>query len=32
MKLTLIDAGMVIRLEENDKRNFVNFVKFVIQS
>jgi predicted unusual protein kinase regulating ubiquinone biosynthesis (AarF/ABC1/UbiB family) len=32
MKMTLIDAGMVIQLQEKDKDNFVNFVKFVIQS
>ncbi len=32
MKLTLIDAGMVIQLQQKDKQNFVNFVKCVIQS
>jgi predicted unusual protein kinase regulating ubiquinone biosynthesis (AarF/ABC1/UbiB family) len=28
--INLLDAGMVIRLEERDKKIFVNFIKAVI--
>ena len=31
MKITLIDAGMVIKLDENDRLSFVNFLKFIIE-
>jgi predicted unusual protein kinase regulating ubiquinone biosynthesis (AarF/ABC1/UbiB family) len=31
VKINLIDVGMVIKLEENDRRNFVNFIKSVIE-
>ena len=28
--VTLIDVGMVIRLDENDRLNFINFIKSVL--
>lgn len=28
--VTLIDVGMVIRLEERDRMNFINFIKSVL--
>ena len=29
--VNLIDVGMVIQLNETDKRNFVNFIKSIIE-
>jgi len=29
--VNLIDAGMVIQLNETDKKNFVNFIKSLIE-
>ncbi len=29
--MTLLDVGMVIRLEEEDKKNFVNFIKSIVE-
>lgn len=31
VKLNLIDVGMVIKLDENDRLNFVNFIKSIIE-
>jgi len=31
VKITLIDVGMVIKLEETDRLNFVNFIRSVIE-
>lgn len=30
MVVNLIDVGMVIRLEESDRLNFINFIKCVL--
>jgi predicted unusual protein kinase regulating ubiquinone biosynthesis (AarF/ABC1/UbiB family) len=30
VKITLIDVGMVIKLKETDRLNFINFIKSVI--
>ena len=31
VKITLIDVGMVIKLDEHDRLNFVNFIKSIIE-
>lgn len=31
IKLKIIDVGMVIKLEENDRLNFTNFIKSVME-
>ena len=31
VEVTLLDVGMVIRLEQADKENFVNFIKSVVE-
>lgn len=31
VRINLIDVGMVIKLDETDRRNFVNFIKSVIE-
>ena len=31
MNITVIDVGMVITLDETDRRNFINFINSVIE-
>lgn len=31
VRINLIDVGMVIKLDDTDRRNFVNFIKSVIE-